>query len=133
MHELTLANNLVALAGNHAAERGAFRVTRINIRLGELCGIARALYFCFGPAARGTLCDGAELHITEVPVSVHCEACGGVKRPRTPYNIRCPDCGHRTRQLVTGREMELVSIELDGPAVVAGCVQTDQQSQGRAP
>jgi hydrogenase nickel incorporation protein HypA/HybF len=121
MHELTLANSLVELAACHAASHGAGRVTRINIRLGQLCGIARALYFCFGPAARGTLCEGAELRIAEVPLTVQCDSCGGVKHPHTPFNLRCPDCGGPVRKVLSGREMELVSIELDNqtPAAAA--------------
>ncbi len=131
MHELTLANSLVELADSHAAKYGAFRVSRIDIRLGELCGIARALYFCFQPAARGTRCEGAALHIAEVPLSVHCETCDGVKRPRSAFNLTCPDCGRRARKVLTGREMELVSIELDGPPPVTTAPRFDLQSQGQ--
>jgi hydrogenase nickel incorporation protein HypA/HybF len=131
MHELTLANSLVELADGHAARHGAIRVSRINIRLGELCGIARALYFCFEPAARGTRCEGAALHIAEVPLSVHCETCNGVKRPRSAFNLTCPDCGRRSRKVLTGREMELVSIELDGPSPGMDAPGFDRQSQGQ--
>lgn len=120
MHELTLANSLVELAASYAARHGAARIRRINIRLGQLCGIARALYFCFEPASRGTPCEGAELHIAEVPLSIQCESCGGVKHPRSAFNLTCPDCGRRSRKVITGREMELVSIELDGPALLTG-------------
>ncbi len=129
MHELTLANSLVELAACHAANHGAERVTRINIRLGQLCGIARALHFCFGPATRGTLCEGAELHITEVPLTAQCDACGGVKTPRTPFNLRCPDCGGPVRKVLSGREMELVSIELDSQAPAAAVANDKTQGQ----
>jgi hydrogenase nickel incorporation protein HypA/HybF len=132
MHELTLANSLVELAASHAAERGAARVRQIDIRLGALCGIARALYFCFEPASRGTRCEGAELHITEVPLSIHCEGCGGVKHPRSAFNLRCPDCGRPTRKVLTGREMELVSIELEGPVPATIADQRIPTSQGQA-
>ena len=112
MHELTLATSLVDLACGHAAEHGARRIARITIRLGVLCGIARSLYFCFKPAARGTACEEAVLEIIEVPLRVHCHHCNGEKSPRARYNFRCPDCGHPTPEVVTGREMELVSIEI---------------------
>ena len=113
MHELTIANSLVALASAHAAENGARRVTAISVRMGVLCGIGRSLYFCFEPASRGTMCEGATLRIEEVPLSVQCDRCDGVKVPRALYNFRCPDCGYPTPKVVTGREMELVSIEFD--------------------
>jgi hydrogenase nickel incorporation protein HypA/HybF len=77
-----------------------------------MCGIARSLYFCFKPAARRTPCEDADLRIIEVPLRVHCDACQQIKTPRALYNFRCPDCGYPTPKVVTGREMELVSIEL---------------------
>jgi hydrogenase nickel incorporation protein HypA/HybF len=114
MHELTLATSLVDLACDHAARQGAGRVTGIHIRLGAVCAIARSLYTCFEPAARGTVCEGARLTIAEIPLSVFCAGCNDVKTPRALYNFRCPDCGRPTPKVVTGREMELVSIDLDG-------------------
>jgi hydrogenase nickel incorporation protein HypA/HybF len=107
-----LATSLIELAGSHAAQHGKRQIVRITIRLGALCGIARSLYFCFKPAARGTSCEDAELRIIEVPLRVHCDACQQIKAPRALYNFRCPDCGRPTPKVITGREMELVSIEL---------------------
>ena len=123
MHELTIATSLVELASAHAAENGATGVSAISVRMGVLCGIGRSLYFCFEPASRGTLCEGAKLTIEEVPLSVRCDHCDAVKVPRALYNFRCPDCGFPTPKVVSGREMELVSIELEGlgkPAPATG-------------
>jgi hydrogenase nickel incorporation protein HypA/HybF len=113
MHELTLANSLVELSSDHARLNGALRVSSITIRLGVLCGISRALYFCFEPASRGTRCEGASLTIIESPVSVFCENCNEAKTPRALYNLRCPDCGRPTPRVLSGREMDLVSIEVE--------------------
>jgi hydrogenase nickel incorporation protein HypA/HybF len=112
MHELSIAGALVDQVREHAARNGAERVTRINIRMGALSGIAKALHFCFPSAARGTLCENAILHIEEVPLTVFCSHCREVKTPAALYNFRCPDCGRPTPKVLTGREMQLVSIEL---------------------
>jgi hydrogenase nickel incorporation protein HypA/HybF len=80
--------------------------------MGVLSGVARALHFCFPSAARGTLCEGATLHIEDVPLTVFCSHCQEVKSPAALYNFRCPDCGRPTPKVLTGREMQLVSIEL---------------------
>lgn len=114
MHELTLARSLVEMAVDYAERNGATRVTRISVRLGVLAGILRSLYFCFEPATKGTRCEGAVLDIEEVPLSVHCGYCQEIKTPRALYNFRCPTCGRPTPKVVTGREMQLVGIELDG-------------------
>jgi hydrogenase nickel incorporation protein HypA/HybF len=115
MHEMTIATSLVELASDQAARVGAARVAEINIRMGVLRGIARSLYFCFGSATRGTICEGARLHIDEVPLVVRCHRCRADKRPAALYNFRCPDCGAPTPKVVTGREMELVSLGLVPP------------------
>ena len=120
MHELTIANSLVELACAHASENGAEKVKSITVRMGVLCGIGRSLYFCFEPASRGTLCEGAVLSIEEVSLSVRCEHCDDVKVPKALYNFRCPDCGYPTPKVVSGREMELVSIELQTGEMAAG-------------
>ncbi len=114
MHELTIASALVEQVCDHAAGAGGERVAEIRIRMGALSGIARALYFCFPAASRGTVCDGAILHIEEVPLTVMCTHCDAVKTPAALYNFRCPDCGRPTPKVLTGREMQLVSIELAG-------------------
>lgn len=116
MHELTLATSLVDLASHHARQNGATRVREISIRLGVLCGLGRSLYFCFKPAARNTPCAEAVLTIHEVPLTVHCPQCDEPKTPRGLFNFRCPDCGGPTPKVLTGREMELISIEIDGVA-----------------
>lgn len=116
MHELTLATSLIDLAATHAAHHGATEVTKITIRMGVMCGIARSLYFCFGPASRGTCCENAQLTIFEIPLTVFCNVCNETKTPRSLFNLRCPACGSRTPKILTGREMELVSIELPPPS-----------------
>lgn len=115
MHELSIANALIEQVCEHAASSGAVRVAAISIRMGALSGIARALYFCFPSASRGTICEEAVLHIDEVPLTVMCTHCEAVKTPAALYNFRCPDCGRPTPKVLTGREMQLVSIELVAP------------------
>jgi len=119
MHELSVATSLIELASDHAARHGAARVSRIGIRVGVLQHIARSIAFCFDVAARGTPCEGARLDIEEVELTVRCPACGEVKQPRGRYNFRCPDCGAATPQVVTGRELQLVTITLPPDAASA--------------
>lgn len=116
MHELALARSLIELVDDYAAGQGDREVRRIHVRLGQLSAMTRALYFCFSSASRGTRCEGALLDIEEVPLTVRCNGCKAVKTPSGRYNFRCPDCGLPTPEVVTGREMQLGSIEL-GTAV----------------
>ena len=113
MHELALARSLIEMVDEYAFKNGGRRVRRINCRLGELSAMTRALYFCFESTSKGSRCEGAELVIEEVPLSVFCHTCDAVKTPSGRFNFRCPDCGFPTPKVVTGREMQLTSIELE--------------------
>lgn len=116
MHEMTVATALVDQVCEHAEHVGAIHVSEINIRMGVLSGIARSLYFCFPSATSGTLCEGAILRIEEVPLTVMCTHCDAVKTPAALYNFRCPDCGRPTPKVLTGREMQLISVGLVPPS-----------------
>ena len=116
MHELALARSLIEMVDDYAHANGARRVTRVRIRVGVLSALVRALHVSFRAASRGTSCDGADLDIEEVSLTVYCRFCDDVKAPSGPYNFRCPVCGRATPKVVTGREMQLVSITLDESA-----------------
>ncbi len=134
MHELALARSLIEIIDDYADQRGNRAVRRVHVRLGQLSAMTRALYFCFGSAARGTCCEGAELTIEEVPLTVHCGFCDMTTEPSGRYNFRCPDCGRPTPDVVTGREMQLVSIELHGEAgTPADSVQSHKPGSTSAP
>ena len=113
MHELALARSLIEMVDDYARAHGAPRVIRVQVRLGVLSALTRALHVSFRAASRGTRCEGAVLGIDEVPLRVFCRRCDEVKSPSGPYNFRCPVCGHATPEVVTGREMQLVSIALE--------------------
>ena len=112
MHELALARSLIELVDEYAFEHNASRVKQVNLRLGEMSAMARALHFCFNSVSQGTVCEGAQLYIDEVPLTVYCNYCESVRHPSGRYNFRCVECGMPTPKIVTGREMQLVSIEL---------------------
>lgn len=112
MHELTLARSLIELVDEYCLQERASRVSKINIRLGELSAMTRSLHFCFSTVAMGTSCEGAILNIDEIPLTVFCPTCDEVKKPTGKYSFRCSDCGMPTPKIVTGKEMQLTSIEL---------------------
>lgn len=113
MHELSIAQSLIELVSEHAKNEGASRVQSIHIRLGEQSGFRRALYFCFDQVSKWTICEGAQLFVEDVPLTVFCEHCDDVKKPSSRYNFRCPSCGMPAPKLMTGREMQVIAIELD--------------------
>lgn len=117
MHELSIAQCLIETACEAASEEGATQVTRLAARIGALSGVVEeALRFSFGLAAEGTACEGATLEIVKVPVSVHCPSCDEARELADAWHFVCPMCGAPTPEVLTGRELELVSIEIESHA-----------------
>jgi hydrogenase nickel incorporation protein HypA/HybF len=114
MHELSIAQSLIELACEAADRDGCERVTRLFVRLGALSGVVmEALQFSFDLAAEDTACAGATLEIEDVPITVYCSSCDERKTLDDHFVFCCPTCGRPTPQILTGRELELVSVEVD--------------------
>jgi hydrogenase nickel incorporation protein HypA/HybF len=117
MHELSIAMSLIEVACEEAERLGAQRVSALHLRLGALSGVVReALEFSFELAAADTAAAGARLVVEEVPVTVLCPVCAEERRLPSVQRFRCPVCDAPTPDVVGGRELELVAMEVDGDA-----------------
>ncbi|HVX62612.1 MAG TPA: hydrogenase maturation nickel metallochaperone HypA [Pirellulales bacterium] len=113
MHELSIACSLIDTACEAAAREGDVRVTKLTLRVGALSGIVKeSLLFCFEQAAEGGACEGAALEIEEVAVTAMCPRCQEPKKLADYSRFCCPECGTPTPQIVSGQELELVSLEI---------------------
>ena len=113
MHELSIAQSMIDVACEAATREGCNHVRKLRARIGLLSGVAtRALQFSFDLAAEGTACEGAVLEIEDVPVTVMCPRCNGAQELQVVYAFCCPVCGTPTPQILTGRELEVVCVEL---------------------
>lgn len=113
MHELSIAYSLVEAANTAALEAGASRVELVHIRLGMLAGVVKdALLFSFDIAAEGSLLAGAQLLIEDVPVRIFCVHCQAEAELPSVQSFRCPRCNTPSGQIVSGRELEIVGLEI---------------------
>jgi hydrogenase nickel incorporation protein HypA/HybF len=113
MHELSIALSILELAEEEAGRHGG-RVAAVHLRLGLLSGVVRAaLESAYDLAREGTPLAGAELIVEEVPVVVYCPACASERTPATFPELVCPACGAPTPEVVRGRELEVVALEID--------------------
>jgi hydrogenase nickel incorporation protein HypA/HybF len=89
------------------------RVERVTLRVGKAAGIiSEYLGFCFEIAARGTSLEGAVLHIEMVPVVLQCRTCGYRWQGEVKASI-CPSCRERKLDIVAGRELQLVAVDIE--------------------
>ena len=112
MHELSIALSLLDLVEEEADRRGC-RVSAVHLRLGPLSGVVReALASAYELAREGTPMAGVELVIEDVPVVVSCPTCAAERTPVSAYELCCPDCGTPTPDVLSGRELEVVALEV---------------------
>ncbi|MGO9955205.1 MAG: hydrogenase maturation nickel metallochaperone HypA [Solirubrobacteraceae bacterium] len=110
MHELSLAGGVVNTALRHA---GGQTVTVVSLRVGHMRQVVPdSLRFCFEIVARDTACEGAELRMTEVEVTLECRDCEHGWSPQGPA-FRCPDCGSAAVTVTGGEELLIEYIEVE--------------------
>jgi hydrogenase nickel incorporation protein HypA/HybF len=110
MHELSIADAIVAIASRHAAGR---RVVKVEVRVGHLRQVVPdALAFAFQLTAEGTPVAGAELELEEVPAAGCCRACGRESELEA-FPLRCAGCGGLDLELTAGEELQVDSLVLD--------------------
>jgi hydrogenase nickel incorporation protein HypA/HybF len=114
MHELSIALSIVEMAEEEAARLGAVRVNAIHLRLGPLSGVVKeALLSSYGLACDGTSLEGSRLLIAEIPILVYCGTCQAQRNPPAPQWLCCPVCSGPTPQILQGKELEVVALEIE--------------------
>lgn len=113
MHELSLMAAVRDQALAAAQAEGACRISAITLRVGALAGVeVDALRFAAPVVLAGTIAAGAELRLEIEPARCHCAACNA------PFEARdgccdCPRCGAISGQLLSGRALQLLSLEVE--------------------
>jgi hydrogenase nickel incorporation protein HypA/HybF len=113
MHELSIALSLLDVAALEAQRHGCVEVMAIHLKLGPLSGVApQALLSAYDLAREGGPLKEARLVIEEAPVLAHCPTCQTTRAVVSVQNLACAECGTPTPQLVSGRELEIVALEI---------------------
>ena len=113
MHELSICMSLLEQVQAIAAERGADRVTRVEVKVGPLSGVESELLRSAWPmASAGTIAVDAEFVIEESDITVRCDSCG-VDTAAKANRLVCGNCGDFRTTVISGDEMILQRIELE--------------------
>lgn len=115
MHEMGIAQSILETAEETLRAHPGARLTRVNVRVGELAGIDReSLTFCFEVLTRDTAHAGAVLEVDWRPLAHQCLAC---EREFTvaQWKLDCPSCGSTETRLRSGDELEVAYLELEEP------------------
>jgi hydrogenase nickel incorporation protein HypA/HybF len=110
LHELAIADSVVQIASSHAGGR---QVTKVYLKVGHLRQVVpSALAFSFELVAQGTLVEGAQLEMEEIPVLGKCRECG-VESRQESFPLQCGTCGGIELQILEGEELYVESLELE--------------------
>jgi len=113
MHEMGIAMDILRIVQESIpAEMVGARVQRVNLRVGKFSAIVPdSLRFCFNVVAANTAAAGAELAVEEVPVVARCNDCNHAWTIEDAVFV-CPKCKGGRIEMLSGRELDIVSIEL---------------------
>jgi hydrogenase nickel incorporation protein HypA/HybF len=112
MHELALAQEIVAMVARHIPPAQASRVRAVHVRIGELAGVVpESLEFCFSAVVAGTAWESADLVMTRVPAEACCLDCAATFPTQAP-GAGCPACGSSFVRMTHGQELQVDAVEL---------------------
>jgi hydrogenase nickel incorporation protein HypA/HybF len=113
MHELSIVLSLLDVAAEEAARHEGERVVALHVKIGPYSGVVKeALISAFELAREGSPLADSSLLIEEVPLEVWCSRCSAAVRPTIDSGCCCPVCGEPSGEILHGRELELVALEL---------------------
>ena len=113
MHEMGIAQELVKIAQDAVPEDMENpKVETIYLRIGKLAAVVEhSLQFCFEIITKDTALENAKFEIESVPVRAQCKSCGHKWEITGPV-FQCPSCTEGEVEMLSGREIEIISIEL---------------------
>ena len=105
MHELSVMQYVSRMTSSIAQEQHIPQVKLIVLQVGKMTGVEAKYAFQYWPEViRGTALEGCELKIEEEDALVFCRECGTTFDPE-PTNNRCPDCGERNFEIISGNHV----------------------------
>jgi hydrogenase nickel incorporation protein HypA/HybF len=112
MHELSIALSIVEVALEEAARRSV-QVDAVHLKLGALSGVVKeALLSCYEIACGDTPLQGSRLVIEDVPVVIFCPSCRAERPLSSVQLFCCSECGTPSSEVVRGKELEVVALEI---------------------
>lgn len=113
MHEMSLCEGIVQVLELEAESQSFHKISRVRLEIGALASVEiSALRFGFDVVTRGTLAEGAELEIIEVPAVAWCLIC--MRRVEIPQRYApCPECGAYQLQVTEGEELKIKDLEVE--------------------
>jgi hydrogenase nickel incorporation protein HypA/HybF len=113
MHELSIAISMIDQIIEESESRGGLDVEVVHLKLGVFSGVSKeALLFSYELACEGTPLQGTRLSIETIPLVIYCPVCQKDRTPASVHQLSCPECQTPAQKIVSGREIEVASLEV---------------------
>lgn len=125
MHEFSIASEIWASVAKAAHQHGGGPVRAVKLEIGVLNLLAEEqLRFWIGMLAGQEGSPEVAVQILHGPARVKCNSCGAEEEAPLPGGeldhflpppLSCPACGSKEITVVSGREIRVVSAEVEAP------------------
>ena len=117
MHEYSIVEGVLDSVIPAAEKAGADRIVCVRLRVGDMTeGVQESLDFMWGICCeqRGPMVEGCRLEVEYVYPRSACLKCGH-EFEHDRFHLKCPECGSASTMLLSGRELEIASMDVDIP------------------
>ena len=117
MHEYSIVEGVLDSVIPAAEKAGADRIVCVRLRVGDMTEVVQeSLDFMWGICCeqRGPMVEGCRLEVEYVYPRSACWKCGH-EFEHDRFHLKCPECGSASTMLLSGRELEIASMDVDIP------------------
>jgi len=113
MHEMSLCEGVLQVIEASALTQNFSKVKTVWLEIGRFAAVEpEAMHFSFEAVVKGTLAEGANLEMIDVPATVWCKRCSEYVEIEQRYDA-CPECGGYPLQIIGGDEMRIKELEVE--------------------
>ena len=113
MHEMSIVQSPISIIEEEMVKNSATKLMSVRLKIGEMSGIVPgALETCFEILTEKSDMKGAVLKMDIAPLIGYCRKCKQEFKV-IEYNFSCPECESADIDIISGREMNIVEIEVD--------------------
>lgn len=110
MHEASIVMSILRIAISTMKDHQDSEIDRIQLSVGKLKAVEpQLLVQSFIALSKGTVCENAQLHCLEIPVTAQCRSCGEqceIKR----FHFKCDACAGSDLKILSGDELKIDKI-----------------------
>lgn len=112
MHEMSLCEGIRSVIEDATRGRDIARLKTVRVEIGRFAGVEKpALEFAFDVVMRGSVAEGAQLIMLDLPGRAMCYDC--VKEVEIDDRLApCPECGGGRLMPTGGDEMRIKDLEI---------------------